>query len=180
VFRYRFAGALQPTAVTVPGELGHQGRAVNDTESHMATQDTYSRRVHLPAEGPTRTATESGHTVLERRRGRSAERKRARVVSARNRRVLAQWLRRTANRTPRPRPVTLTPEPLLHYRAAAVRTELLEIAALLERAHDPDPACVAELRRLLANGCDSPLYNSDIHVSELHATLHHVRARLVA
>jgi hypothetical protein len=146
----------------------------------MATQDSYSERVHLPAEAPPSTATESGHTVLERWRERSAERKRARVVSARSRRVLAQWLRRTANRPPRPRPVTRTPEPLLHYRAAAVRTDLLELAVLLERARDPDPACIAELHRLLANGCDSPLYNADIHVSELHATLHYVRAGLVA
>jgi hypothetical protein len=67
---------------------------------------------------------------------------------------------------------------LLHYRAAAVRTELLEIAATLERSDNPDPACIAELHDLLANGCDSPLYNPHIHVSELRATLHHVRVRL--
>jgi hypothetical protein len=57
---------------------------------------------------------------------------------------------------------------------------LLEIAALLEHARDPDPACVAELHELLANGCDSPLYNADIHISELQATLHHIRALLAA
>jgi hypothetical protein len=67
---------------------------------------------------------------------------------------------------------------LLHYRVAAVRTDLLELAAILERAHDPDPACLAALHELLANGCDSPLYNADIHVSELHGTLHHLRTEL--
>jgi hypothetical protein len=38
---------------------------------------------------------------------------------------------------------------------------------------------MAELHSLLADGCDSPLYNSEIHVSELRATLYWVRARLV-
>ncbi len=60
-----------------------------------------------------------------------------------------------------------------------MRTELLEIAATLERAQNPDPACVATLHELLANGCDSPLYNPDIHISELYATVHYVRAGLV-
>jgi hypothetical protein len=65
---------------------------------------------------------------------------------------------------------------LLHYRAAAVRTDLLEIAATLEHAHDPDPARIAALHNVLANGCDSPLYNADIHTSEPKATL--IRSRL--
>jgi hypothetical protein len=59
---------------------------------------------------------------------------------------------------------------LLRYRAAAVRTELLEIAALLEQARDPDPAYAEEVHELLANG-DSPLYHPGVHVSELYATL---------
>jgi hypothetical protein len=66
---------------------------------------------------------------------------------------------------------------LLHYRAAAVRTDLLEIAALIERVDNPDPDCVAALRNLLANG-ESPLYHRDVHVSELYATLDHIRAGL--
>jgi hypothetical protein len=66
----------------------------------------------------------------------------------------------------------------LHYRAAAVRTELLELAALLEQATDPDPACVKEIHELLANG-DSPLYHPRVHVSELHAALYYIRAGLV-
>jgi len=43
----------------------------------------------------------------------------------------------------------------------------------------PTQRAMAELHSLLADGCDSPLYNSEIHVSELRATLYWVRARLV-
>ena len=92
--------------------------------------------------------------------------------------MIVQWLRRTANRTDEPHPLARRRQALLHYRAAAVRTELLEIAATLEHTHNPDPDCIAALHDLLANGCDSPLYNPDIHVSELRATLHYVRSRL--
>lgn len=56
-------------------------------------------------------------------------------------------------------------------QAAAVHADLLEIAATLERAHDPDPAGIAALHNVLANGCDSPRYNADIHTSEPRATL---------
>jgi len=66
---------------------------------------------------------------------------------------------------------------LLRYRAAAVRTDLLEIAALLEHARDPDPACVTAIYELLANR-DSPLYDPRVHVSELYATLYCVRVAL--
>jgi hypothetical protein len=116
--------------------------------------------------------------IPTRWRTRLAARKEARLISARNRRVLAQWARRTANRTTDPHPFARRREALLDYRAAAVRTELLEIAAVLERTHEPHPACFAALRTLLANGCDSPLYNPDIHISELHATLYYVRSGL--
>jgi hypothetical protein len=103
----------------------------------------------------------SGRSVLERWRERRAIHKR---------RVLVQWLRRTANHTHEPHPIARSRHALLHYRAAAVRSELLEIA------HDPDPACVTTLHELLANGCDSPLYNPDVHVSELRAAVYYVRA----
>jgi len=144
----------------------------------MATHHTYSDGVDLPFGAPTGTTVESGRGILERYRERNAARKQARLISARNRAMLAKWLRRTANRAHDPNPIRRRREALLHYRAAAVRTELLEIAAMLERAHDPDPASVAALHELLANGCDSPLYNANIHISELHATLHGVRAGL--
>jgi hypothetical protein len=66
---------------------------------------------------------------------------------------------------------------LLRHRAAAVRTELLEIAAMLDFAPDPDPSCVIALHGLLRDGI-SPLYNPAAHASELRATLHHVRSGL--
>jgi hypothetical protein len=83
-----------------------------------------------------------------------------------------------ADHAPPPAPRLRIHEPLLACRAAAVRTDLLEIAALLEHTDNPDPASVAALQDLLANGCDSPLYNTDIHISELHATLHDIRSSL--
>lgn len=143
----------------------------------MWTQDMYTQRVPPPTQAP--TGTTIGRGILQRWRERNTEREPRRLVSARHRRVLARWLRRTARGTQEPHPIDRRRQALLHYRASAVSSELLEIAAALERAHDPDPARVALLHELLANGCDSPLYNPDIHVSELRATLHHVRAGLV-
>lgn len=66
---------------------------------------------------------------------------------------------------------------LLDYRAAAVRSELLEIAALLEHAHDPEPASVAKLRHLLTDDT-SPLYDPSVDAAALHATLTEVRRGL--
>jgi hypothetical protein len=90
--------------------------------------------------------------------------------------VLARWLRRTANRKFGRDPISRRRELLLCDRVAAVRTDLLELAVVLERQEDPDPRCVAELRKLLSDGCESPLYNPDVHVSELRATLYYVRS----
>ena len=69
---------------------------------------------------------------------------------------------------------------LLYDRVGPVRSDLLEIAALLERELQPDPDGVAALQRLLTDGCESPLYNADVHPSGLRATLHFVRSRLAA
>lgn len=69
---------------------------------------------------------------------------------------------------------------VLHERVALVRGDLLEIAALLEHELHPDPCSVVALHRLLADGCASPLYNRDVHLSELRATLYYVRSRLGA
>jgi hypothetical protein len=69
---------------------------------------------------------------------------------------------------------------LLHDRVALVRADLLEIAGLLERAADPDPRCVTELHRLLTDGCESPLFNPDIHPSELLASVYYAHSRLTA
>jgi hypothetical protein len=87
-----------------------------------------------------------------------------------------QLLRRTANRAHDPDPLRRHREALLQYRAAAVRTELLELAVILEHAHGPDRATVAALRDLLCNGCDSPLYNADIPAAELDEALQRIRA----
>jgi hypothetical protein len=129
--------------------------------------------------GPTPTPrVEHARGTLEQWRERSTERKRARLLSARNRRSLVRWLRRTAKTAVDRDPIRRRRDVLLHYRAAAVRTDLLEIAALLERAHNADPACIEALHALLANGSDSPLYNKNIDFSQLQATLDYVRSGL--
>ena len=110
------------------------------------------------------------------RSGRGARARRA--LSARRRRALVAALSRVASATPSPDPLRRRFEVLLHDRVREVRGDLLEIALLLEAADDPDPECVAELSRLVRDGCKSPLYNPDVHPSELRATLHYVRSRL--
>jgi hypothetical protein len=87
-------------------------------------------------------------------------------------------LRRLATRRPPRHAACRRFEALLHERVALVRGDLLEIAALLEHEIDPDPGCVVALHRLLADGCTSPLYNPEIHPSELRYTLYYVRSRL--
>ena len=104
----------------------------------------------------------------------------ARRVSIRTQRRLVSSLRSLANRRP-PRPPALRRlDVLLYDRVPPVRGDLLEIAALLECAIEPDPGCVSALRRLLTDGCESPLYNVDVHPSEPRATLYHLRSRLAA
>ena len=68
---------------------------------------------------------------------------------------------------------------LLGDRVVAVRPELLEIAELLDRAERPDPEAVTAVRGLMVDGLQSPLFNPDVHPSELLATLYFVRSRLV-
>jgi hypothetical protein len=130
------------------------------------------------ADRPARAAVARGEGVglVGGRRWRG--RKRARLLSARERRILVRWLRRTANRAPDRDPLRRRRELLLCDRVAVARTDLLEIAVMLEPAHDPDPARVAALRDLLSDGCGSPLYNTDVHLSELWATLYYVRSGL--
>ena len=135
-----------------------------------------SDAVHVPAS--TMFALEDERLVVWRCRQRRATRKRDRRVSPRARRMLVRWVRRTANRAVDPHPVSRWRELVLCDRVAAVRGELLEIAGLLEHAVDPDPRSVAELHRLLCDGCDSPVCNADVHVSELQATLYYVRSGL--
>lgn len=121
------------------------------------------------------TSPEVDAEPARRRSGRSAPR----PVSARRRRRLAQWLRRTASRSLDPDPRHPRSGVLLHDRAAGVRDDLLEIADALERTDDPDRRTVHALLELLRNGCNSPLYDPDVHESELHATLYYARAALL-
>ena len=144
----------------------------------MAPDYTDRERVGRAGPAPIRTTLEPARAALERLRERSAERARARLVSERNRRMLARWLRRTAERALDRDPIRRRRDTLLHDRAAAVRTNLFEIAALLEHAYNADPICIERLHALLANGHDSPLYNTNIPFSELEATLDYVRSGL--
>jgi hypothetical protein len=143
----------------------------------MAAKKPHSERAQLPARAPIHYTVDrdGGIGIVQRWRERSVERKRARRVSGRNRRVLAKWLRRTANRAHGTDPTVQEP---LHYRVAAVRTELLELAAFLEHTPDPDPASVAALRDLLANSRGSPLYNPNIPAAGLDEALQRIRAGL--
>jgi hypothetical protein len=93
---------------------------------------------------------------------------------------LLKSLRKLADRRPPRDAVRRRFEVLLLDRVAPVRSDLLEIAALLENVPEPDAECVAALHRLLTDGCESPLYNPDVHPSELRATLFYVRSRLAA
>ena len=144
----------------------------------MATQSRQPAHVGHPTRAQTTGAIERAPDPRDRWQARRAERKQARLISARNRRVLAKWLRLTANHAIDRDPIRRRHDVLLHYRAAAVRTDLLEIAALLERAHDPEPDCIQTLHDLLANGNDSPLYNPNTPFTELEAILDKVRAGL--
>jgi hypothetical protein len=71
-------------------------------------------------------------------------------------------------------------EVLLCDRAYAVRGDLLRVAALVDIAAEPDPATVLTMRRLLTDGCTSPLYNPAIPVERLHQVLEDAITALVA
>jgi hypothetical protein len=103
--------------------------------------------------------------------------KRKRLQSARKRRALAAGLRRTVAPTQPPRRFDCCP--VLPDRAAAVRSQLLQLADELEQAQDPDPACVALIHELLTDGT-SPLYNPNLPADDLHTTLTRARAGITA
>ena len=84
----------------------------------MATADARFEHVGRPTKAPTPYAVEGDRGILQRWRERNAQHKRARLVSARNRRRLVRWLRRTA-RDANERRIRPGPEVLLHYRTAA-------------------------------------------------------------
>jgi hypothetical protein len=100
-----------------------------------------------------------------------------RAADARQCTRLVEGLRRVARRAASPTPARRF-EVLLCDRAAAVRFELLDLAALLQRTRNPHPEAIATLRWLLTDGCESPLYNRDVPASRLTPALDEVRAAL--
>jgi hypothetical protein len=115
--------------------------------------------------------------LLQSCRERRAAHRRARLVGARHRRALAQGVRAVARAAADQSPPSRWGV-LLRSRAVPVRTELLEVAAMVERAHQPDVACIEALGRLLQDGGMSPLYNPAVDPRELAATLDYVRSGL--
>jgi hypothetical protein len=101
---------------------------------------------------------------------------RARLAGPRARRALAYALRQAADPTKPPSRLRRRPR-TLPYRAAAVRLELLEIAALLEHAQDPDPGAIRAVRELLRDRT-SPLYDLTVDVAGDRATLEDLRKAL--
>jgi hypothetical protein len=85
--------------------------------------------------------------------------------------MIMHWLQRTANHTIEPHPIARRRQAVLPYRAAAPNSSRSPPSS--QRTPHPDPGCLATLQQLLANGCDRPLYDPDIHISELRANLHH-------
>ncbi len=96
----------------------------------------------------------------------------------RDARRVAEWLRGAVARATTSGRLVRRCGLLLRNRVVAAQTELLEIADLLERAERPDAEAVTAARRLLTDGRQSPLFNRDVHPSELLATLYFVRSRL--
>jgi hypothetical protein len=114
---------------------------------------------------------------LQAWRERRAAHRRAALVSARHRRALAQGMRAVARAAADQSPPS-TWGVLLRSRAVPLRSELLEVAAMVERAQEPDVACMAALRSVLRDGGTSPLYNPAIDPRELAETLDYVRREL--
>ena len=113
--------------------------------------------------------TPRAETPRQTRGTRWSERRRTRVVGG---------LRRVARRS-RISPRAQRSESLLCDRAEAVRTELLELAAVLQAASNPPPEVIAALHELLTDGCSSPLYNADVPVEELSARLDRARVAVL-
>lgn len=106
-------------------------------------------------------------------------RRRARATDGGRDRLVAS-LRRVAARGASQATADRRVQVMLLGRAAAVRGDLLAIAALLEQIPEPDTATCDALRRLLTDGCRSPLYNPRVHPSELAAIVYYAKRRLTA
>jgi hypothetical protein len=109
--------------------------------------------------------------ALARWRARASERRKQRLLSSRRRSSLAASARRAAECKSSASRRTV----LLQDRAAAVSDGLLEIALVLKHADDLDASWVFAIHKLLTDECESPLYNRDLHMSELRATLLYLR-----
>jgi hypothetical protein len=103
--------------------------------------------------------------------------KHRRLVSPRHRRALVTGLRRAASPSQPPRRFDCCP--VLRDRIAGVRLELRQIANDLEPSNDPDLATVALIHELLTSAC-SPLYNPNVPLDALHATLTRARNGIAA
>jgi hypothetical protein len=90
---------------------------------------------------------------------------------------LVRGLRSVAHRASTGTP-TRRYEVLLCDRVAPLRSELLDVAAALERVDEPEPDTLRTLRWLLTDGCASPLYNKDVAEGLLETTLRRVQAEL--
>jgi hypothetical protein len=94
-------------------------------------------------------------------------------------RALARWLRQTAEGNSADRdPIRPRHDVLPCERISIVRSELLELADLLERTDDCDPDLMEALRALLSSDRDSPLYDPHVNVCELRAGIGYIRRRL--
>jgi hypothetical protein len=109
--------------------------------------------------------------MLTRWRGLAMARSRQRWSSPRKRRTLAASVRWAAGCS---RPSSRY-SVLLDDRIARVRGELFELARMLEEADDPDPGWVRAIHALMTDGCESPLLNPAVHISELWAELYYLR-----
>jgi hypothetical protein len=67
---------------------------------------------------------------------------------------------------------------LLCDRALAVRGEMLEVAAALQRTSQPSGCTLETLRQLLRDGCASPLYNRAVPEERLRKALDRIRIEL--
>ena len=168
------AGALHATLARASTQLA-PGPPADTAQPQRANQPTSNQHTPLAT-----SQLITGAPTTTTSRGRSAPRRWCKHRADRRRHLLVKWLRRTANHTGPAHPIARRRQTLLHHRVGAVRSELLEIAAALEHNLDPNPTSLIGLHQLLANGCDSPLYNPDIHISELRATLHYLNKGLVA
>jgi hypothetical protein len=107
-------------------------------------------------------------TVAHRLTARSRDRQRLRLVGG------LRSVARRSHTAARARRYDV----LLYERAAAVRPQLLQSAATLDRVTHPQPETLETLRWLLTDGCSSPLYNPDVPAAQLPAALDRIQAEL--